>query len=248
MGILGYGHFGKFLHELTEQFFPEVTVKIHSRHIGERNHLFVSFEEACDSDLVIMCGAISEYEEQIKQTALTAPPDAILIDVATVKKFTSKLLREHANGRKFISTHPMFGPESYKKHRGDVSGFRIVVTDYVLSNDDVVLLKNLFAQLGFVVVEMTADEHDERLAHSLFVTHYIAQTMGKTGIKRTNMDTLSFQFLMDAVESVIDDTELFEDVYRHNPYCHEVARKLHQASDEVYESLQRLKKGRDETG
>lgn len=239
VGIIGYGHFGQFIHMLAGQFFPEITVKVHSRHMGIDGELFVSFEEACQSDIIIMCAAISDYEEQIIAVAKAAPQDSILIDVATVKKFTSELLRKHADGRKFISTHPMFGPESYQKHSGSVQGFRIVVTDYVLTNDEAVQLKDIFASLGFLVVEMTADEHDKLLANSLFFTHYIAQTVGKLNIKRTNMDTLSFQFLMDAVESVIDDAELFQDVYRHNPYCKDTAKRIHEASEQVFEELQK---------
>lgn len=237
IGIIGYGHFGEFIHKLAKQFFPELKVKIHSRHLGKNEPNFVSFKEACNTDVIFMCAAIREYEEQIINVTQTAPLDSVIIDVATVKKFTSDLLRKHAGERKFISTHPMFGPESYAKHRGNVNGFRIVVTDYALSNDEALQVKNIFAELGFLVVEMTAEEHDERLANSLFLTHYIAQTVNKMGVGRTNMDTLSFQFLMDAVESVIDDTELFADVYHYNPYCEDTAKRLHQASDEVFEEL-----------
>ena len=132
----------------------------------------------------------------------------------------------------------MFGPESYKKHGGDVSGFRIVVTDYALANDQYQLLKNIFATLGFLIIEMTADEHDKRLAETLFLTHYVGQSILKAGFHRTSIDTLSFQFLMDAVESVKDDKALFADVYHFNPYCKEVAERLHSAQEKVFEELQ----------
>jgi prephenate dehydrogenase len=132
----------------------------------------------------------------------------------------------------------MFGPESYQKYGGNVNGFRIVVTDYVLANDQYQVLKNIFATLGFLIIEMTADEHDARLAETLFLTHYIGQSITKAGFERTPIDTLSFQFLMDAVESVKDDTELFRDVYRFNPYCVAVAERFHAAQDAVFKELQ----------
>ncbi len=188
--------------------------------------------------MVILCGAIREYEEQIKAVVTHTLPDTVIVDVATVKKHTSELLRAHCNGRHFISTHPMFGPESYKKHGGDVNGFRIVVTDYALANDQYQLLKNTFAKIGFLIIEMSADEHDRRLAETLFLTHYVGQSILKAGFERTSIDTLSFQFLMDAVESVKDDKALFQDVYHFNPYCKEVAKRLHEAQQSVYEALQ----------
>jgi prephenate dehydrogenase len=238
VGIVGYGHFGQFLHELAGRFFPDMTLKIYSRRAEVDGATFFSLEEVSVCDVVIVCGAIREYEEQIKAVVAASLPETIIIDVATVKKYTSELLRKHCEGRRFISTHPMFGPESYKKHGGDVSGFRIVVTDYVLKNDQYQRLKNMFATFGFLIIEMTADEHDKRLAETLFLTHYVGQSIIKAGFERTSIDTLSFQFLMDAVESVKDDKALFQDVYRFNPYCKEVAERFHSAQEKVFEELQ----------
>lgn len=238
IGIIGYGNFGQFLNELGKRYFPDINIKIYSRRIEVDNEMFFSFEEVCTCDVVILCGAIREYEEQLRLVVANAPQDTILVDVATVKKHTSDLLKKYCEGRRFISTHPMFGPESYKKHSGAVDGFRIVVTDYVLKNDDYQKLKNIFASFGFIIIEMTADEHDERLAETLFLTHYVGQSILEAGFKRTNIDTLSFQFLMDAVESIKDDKRLFADVFKHNPYCRAVAERLHQAQEKVFEDLQ----------
>jgi len=238
IGIVGYGHFGQFLAALAERFFPEVTVKIYSRRAEVDTQTFFSLEEVAVCDVVILCGAIKEYEEQIKTAVKLSLPETIIVDVATVKKHTSELLRTHCEGRRFLSTHPMFGPESYKKHGGAVTGFRIVVTDYVLANDQYQILKNTFASLGFVIIDMAADEHDKHLAETLFLTHYVGQSIIKAGFGRTAIDTLSFQFLMDAVESVKDDIELFRDVYQFNPYCKEVAERLHRAQESVYREIQ----------
>ncbi|MBP6924443.1 MAG: prephenate dehydrogenase/arogenate dehydrogenase family protein [Candidatus Pacebacteria bacterium] len=238
VGIVGYGNFGQFLQELAGRFFPDVKVKIYSRRAEVDNEIFFSLEEVAACDVIILCGAIREYEEQIKTVVKLSLPETIIVDVATVKKYTSELLRAYCEGRRFLSTHPMFGPESYKKHGGTINGFRIVVTDYVLANDQYQILKNTFATLGFLIIEMTADEHDKRLAETLFLTHYVGQSIIRAGFNRTAIDTLSFQFLMDAVESVKDDRELFKDVYKFNPYCTSVAERLHAAQETVYKELQ----------
>ena len=57
---------------------------------------------------------------------------------------------------------------------------------------------------------------------------------------RTNIDTVSFGFLMDAVESVQNDTELFKDVYTYNPYCKEVIARFEQAEQAVEQLLSTL--------
>jgi prephenate dehydrogenase len=214
-----------------------VEIRVFSRRAEIDERTFFSLDKVAQSDVVILCGAIHEYEEQLRTVLEHALPETILVDVATVKKYTSELLREHCADRRFISTHPMFGPESYQKYDRNVTGFRIVVTDYALKNDDYQRLKNAFATLGFLIIEMTADEHDKRLAETLFLTHYVGQSVLRAGFSRTAIDTLSFQFLMDAVESVKDDATLFADVYQFNPYCKPVAERFHAAQQEVYQEL-----------
>lgn len=238
IGIVGYGHFGSFLHELAGRFFPQIPVKVYSRRADIDDETFYSLEAVALCDVVILCGAISEYEAQLQSVLEYALPETIIVDVATVKKYTSDLFKQVCRDRRFFSTHPMFGPESYKKHGGNVDGFRIVVTDYVLQNDQYIKIKNLFTSFGFLIIEMTADEHDKRLAETLFLTHYVGQSILKAEFGRTAIDTLSFQFLMDAVESVKDDTALFQDVYRFNPYCKDVAARLHAAQQSVFKALQ----------
>lgn len=238
VGIIGYGNFGKFLHELGQRFFPQIEFRVHSRRSEPDGKTFFDLKTAAQSDVVILCASIGEYEDRMKEVLEQATPETILIDVATVKKYTSELCHKYCGNRRFISVHPMFGPNSYKKYRGDVSGFRIVVTDYALKNDAYQMLKAQFAAFGFSIIEMTADEHDKRLAETLFVTHYIGRSIVEAGFSRTDIDTLSFQFLMDAVDSVRDDEQLFADVYRYNPYCKEAAERFHVAQEKVYRGLQ----------
>lgn len=64
--------------------------------------------------MVIICGGIREYEEQIVSVLEHVLAETIIIDVATVKKHTSDLCHKYCNNNQFISIHPMFGLESDK--------------------------------------------------------------------------------------------------------------------------------------
>lgn len=238
VGILGYGHFGQFLHELGRRFFPDVAYRIFSRRAQPDGVTFFSLEAVAQCDVVILAGSIREYEAQLRSVLGLVRPDTVVVDVATVKTHTNELLRTLCPQQPYIAAHPMFGPESYRKHGEHVSGFRIVVTDHTLPEDEYQGVKHAFATLGFLIIEMTADEHDQRLAETLFLTHYVGQSILKAGFSRTAIDTVSFQFLMDAVESVQDDAALFADVYRFNPYCQDVAARLHAAQQAVYSALE----------
>lgn len=239
IGIIGYGHFGTFIAELTERFLPEIEVRVYSRRATADNELFFELPQVAACDVVVFCSAIFEYKEQLMTVLPHLAKDTVLIDVATVKKYTTEIFREYASDRHWVSCHPMFGPESYQKTGGDVSGFRVVVTDHTLINDDYVHIKDALTRLGFLVVEMTADEHDTLLAETLFLTHYIAQSIDTAGFGRTDIDTVSFNSLMNAVQSVLGDKQLFEDVYQFNPYCQEVAERFRDAQEQVYSALPR---------
>jgi prephenate dehydrogenase len=237
VGIIGYGNFGTFVHELGQQLFPEIEFRIHSRRAEIDNTIFFNLRTAAQSDIVILCESIAGYKNRMIEVLKHALPETIFVDVATVKNYTSQLCHEYCNGRRFISIHPMFGAESYKKQGDKTVTPRIVVTDYALKNDSYQQLKETFSQLGFSIIEMTPDEHDKNLAETLFITHYISQSIINAGFKRTELDILPFQFLMDAVESLKYDKQLFADIYKYNSYCKEAVSKLHQAQEDFFEKL-----------
>jgi len=238
VGIIGYGKLGGFLHELGNRFFPDIEIRVHSRRHESDGETFFDLQTTAQSDLIFLCANIDEYQERLVATLKHAPPDTIFVDVAAVKVHTSELCRKYCEGRRYLSTHPLFGPDSYKKYQNNIDGFQIVVTDYALKNDTYQMIKAKFSALGFSIVEMTADEHDRELAETLFLTHYIGEAITKTGFSETELKSLSFKYLMDAVESVKGDKELFKNIYRFNPHCKEVIQKFKQAQVEIEKELQ----------
>lgn len=237
VGVVGYGHFGEFAVQLVKRFLPEVEVRVYSQRSEPDGELFFSLEETVSSDVVILCGRIAGYEEQLQSVIPHLGQESVVVDVATVKKYTSELFKRYLGDRKYFCCHPMFGAESYKKTDGDVSGYRIVVTDFSIEEEDYEVVKNWLIGLGFSVIEMSADEYDQLLADTLFLTHYIGQTIKEAGFGRTSIDTVSFHSLMNAVESVVGDTCLFHDVYRFNPYCKKAAKCFHDAQEKVFSVL-----------
>ena len=227
IGIIGYGHFGKFLHRMAERFLPDVTVRVHtrSRRPGEES-FFTTLEEAAASDVVILSVPIAAYEDWLHAIKPALGADTILLDVATVKLHTGNAIRSILPGQPYVSTHPMFGQESYNKLGGDVTGLRVVVTENNLPDGVLPPVLEKLRALGFDVVETTADQHDKEMAETLFLTHYVAQVIARGEFERTDIDTVSFGFLMDAVDAVRQDTKLFADVWRFNPYCRDVVERF----------------------
>ncbi|MEC8163907.1 MAG: hypothetical protein VX079_05015, partial [Pseudomonadota bacterium] len=74
-------------------------------------------------------------------------------------------------------------------------------------------------------------------AETLFLTHYIGQIVAHGGFERSDIDTVSFGSLMDAVDSVRHDTGLFEDVFHFNPYCRQVVDRFEASDREVRDQM-----------
>jgi prephenate dehydrogenase len=90
---------------------------------------------------------------------------------------------------------------------------------------------------------MSAVKHDTHLAETLFLTHFIGQVITDAKFDRTVIDTVSFGFLMDAVESVRHDTELFHDVFRYVPACRKILMRFSSSSEKVFCTLNGKSKG-----
>ncbi len=237
IGLIGYGHFGMFLHDLAKRYLPDAVLKIHSGRREPDGVEFFSLEEVAACDAVVLSVPISAYEHTLAKISPHMKPEGVVVDIATVKKHTTDLLQAAEPPRPYIAMHPMFGPESYAKRDGDMTGLRIVVTGHSLAPSVYAELFQKLADVGFSIIEMTADAHDKELAETLFLTHYIGQVIARGGFERTDIDTVSFGFLMDAVDSVRHDGQLFEEVCRYNPYCHKVIERFDKSDRHVRDEM-----------
>ena len=239
LAIIGYGSFGKLLHELVQRFAPEVKAVVHSSRADASQDFFVSFEQAAACDVVIPCVPIHAFEATVEKMLPYMGAQTVFIDIATVKMHTVKVLKRLLPGKRWLATHPMFGPESYEKKGREVNGLRIVLTESTLAPEEKDAIIGFLKTCGFDVVEMTSEQHDKHLAETLFLTHFVGQTIHRGGFDRTDIDTVSFGYLMDAVESVRHDEVLFKDVYKFNPFCEEALRRFERAEGEVHGLLMR---------
>lgn len=236
IGIIGYGDFGQFLHQLSSEFLPQCEVRAFSRRQEPDRKVFFSLEDVCQSDLLILSVPIAAFEQTIEQVKDLLGDSTVVCDVSTVKVHTVSVLRK-LGVKNFIATHPMFGPYSYKKHNNSLQDLRITLCDHTLEESDYQQLVGWLKSVGLKVLEMKAEEHDKLVAETLFLTHLIGQTVKRGGFERTSIDTVSFGFLMDAVESVANDEALFRDVYKYNPYCEEVLVRFKNADADVRKLL-----------
>ena len=241
VGIVGYGAFGALVHELLKRFAPTVHVKVFSSRKVPDHTTFFTLAETVACDAVILAVPIHAFEAMLTKIKPLLAPQTVVVDVATVKEYTGKLLKKHLKGRRYLLTHPMWGPESYQKKGGNVRGLRIVMTGGTISRREYRTLVAALKGVGFDIVEMTVKQHDKHLAETLFLTHFLGQAITRARFDRTEIDTVSFGFLMDAVESVRRDKTLFRDVFRFVPQCRAVLKRFDAAEEVVLKEISKMR-------
>jgi prephenate dehydrogenase len=220
IGIIGYGRFGKLASRYLAEDF-EVFVYNRADKSSEINLTAAraaSLETVCRQDIVIPCVPISIFRKFLKDIAPLIKPDALVVDVCSVKEFPIRWMREILPATvSILATHPMFGPDSASD---SLAGRKICLCQVRISEKHYRKIKSYLEAKGLVVIEATAAEHDRQIATSLALTHLIGRTLSESGARRLDIDTEGYKRLLHILEVVERDTwQLFMDMHRYNPHA-----------------------------
>ena len=127
---------------------------------------FSSLDEIRDfrPELVINAVTLKHTLNVFRQVLPLLPDDCILSDIASVKTGMKEFYE--ACGRRYVSTHPMFGPTF--ANLGALSSENAIV----ISEGDYmgrIFFKDLYQRLGLNICEYTFEQHDETVAYSLSI-------------------------------------------------------------------------------
>lgn len=234
IGIIGYGKFSIFMEEIFKIHLPDVKIKFYSRSNEIDNDKFFSFEEVCKCDFLIPSVPIKAFEETVKNAVPHLHENTILIDVCSIKVWPKQVLEKYLpQNIKFICTHPMFGPESYKKNNKSIEGFKFVIENSRCDEDTYNKIITFLKDLNLDIVEMSVEDHDKKAATFHFTTMFTALVIKSSGLQRTDIDTASASKMHDFTEMIGDDTEILRDMYKYNPYCQVQLGKLMKGIGEV---------------
>jgi prephenate dehydrogenase len=222
IGIIGFGRFGKLAARyLAEDFDVAVYHRTDkSAEIHRTGARSASLETVCRRDIVIPCVPISALHEVLKTIAPLLRPDCLVVDVCSVKEYPIGLMTNMLPRTvSILATHPMFGPDSASDA---LEGRKICLCKVRVANTTYQNIKTYLASKGLLVIEATAREHDEQIASSLSLTHFIGRTLSEYGAKQLDIDTEGYKRLLHILEVVERDTwQLFADMHRFNSYAKE---------------------------
>ncbi|MDA8137207.1 MAG: prephenate dehydrogenase/arogenate dehydrogenase family protein [Desulfobacteraceae bacterium] len=244
IGLVGYGRFGRLT---VRHLSPEFKVVVHTRNVDKESDIheaggrLVSLDEACSQKIVILCVPISAMPATLQQIAPLLEAGTIVADVCSVKERPAQWMRQYLpESVDILPTHPMFGPDSAAK---SLVGHKIVLCPERIATHRYQRIKAWLKQKGLILIETTPSDHDQKIAVSLSLTHFIGRALAKFGAPALDIDTEGYRRLLHILGVVNNDTwQLFEDMHRYNPYAREKRQAFMAAMANIHEHLDEIEK------
>jgi prephenate dehydrogenase len=239
IGIVGFGRFGKltarYLAEDFDVFVYNRTDK--SSEIKKTGARAASLKTICQQKIVILCVPISTLKAVLGEIGPLLKKDVIIVDVCSVKvhptQWMEALLPETVS---ILATHPMFGPDSASD---SLKGRKIFLSKVRINEKLYQKIKAYLASKELTIIESTPTDHDEQIAISLALTHFIGRALSEFGAVHLNIDTEGYKRLLHILDVVAHDTwQLFYDMNHYNPYAKEKRAAFMQAMKKINNRLE----------
>lgn len=166
--ILGAGKMGTFFVDLLSFEHETAVYDVQPQRLRFMYNTlrFSSLDEIRDfrPELVINAVTLKHTLNVFRQVLPLLPDDCILSDIASVKTGMKEFYE--ACGRRYVSTHPMFGPTF--ANLGALSSENAII----ISEGDYmgrIFFKDLYQRLELNICEYTFEQHDETVAYSLSI-------------------------------------------------------------------------------
>ena len=171
---------------------------------------------------LVVVAAPPDVTADVVAHVLSRHPDAVVTDVASVKGYVLRELRDSgADLTRYVGSHPMAGRERSGPSAAVPDlflGRPWVITDSGASRDDALLaVRHLAVDLGAVPVTMDADEHDAAVA---VVSHVpqLASSLVAARLRGVGQDALALagQGLRDVTRLAASDPALWTSILAAN--------------------------------
>ena len=148
------------------------------------------------------------------------PEDCILSDIASVK--TGLLDYYKSTGRRFVSTHPMFGPTfANLQQLSEENAIIITEGDYMGR----IFFKDLYRRLDLNIYEYTFEEHDRTVAYSLSIP-FVSTFVFAAVMKHQDAPGTTFKRHMRIAKGVLNEDDYLLQEVLFNPYTHDQVAQI----------------------
>ena len=242
VAIIGFGRFGQLLAKIfLESTNYEILVISSKRFPDESRLTFTDWQGLYRADIVIPAVPISAFEETLQRISRFIHPQAVCMDVCSVKLFPVDIMQRYLpNSVSIIACHPMFGPVSFKKNNG-LRGLRVVLHPIRVSRSVYAEISEFWRNLGLQIAEIDPEAHDKFAAQTQMYTFLIGKLTNLLNLDSTPIDTYWYSFFLEQANSVRDDGDtLFTDMLRYNRFSLNFIQEYESANHSIIERSRQI--------
>lgn len=214
--ILGAGKMGTWL---TDALCLQHEVAIFDRDKERLRYVFntqrlTTLEEIreFEPELLINSVTLKHTIAVFREVEPYLPAHCILSDIASVKTGFQDYYK--STGRRFVSTHPMFGPTF--ANLKDLSAHHAII---ITESDHMgkAFFKDFFGSLGLNIHQYSFDEHDETIAYSLSIP-FSSTLVFAACMKQQDAPGTTFKKHMDIARGLLSEDDYLLTEILFNPY------------------------------
>lgn len=159
------------------------------------------------------------------------PGDCILSDISSVKTGLREFYER--SGRRYVSTHPMFGPTFANLHQlSEENAIIIKEGDHIGRK----FFKDLYSKLGLNIYEYTFEEHDKTVAYSLSIP-FVSTFVFAAVMKHQDAPGTTFKRHMKIAKGVLNEDDYLLQEILFNPYTHDQVSQIRTELKELLEII-----------
>jgi len=233
--VLGAGKMGSWL---IESLCLDYEVAAYDNDLTRLKYFFntvklVSFEEIREfnPDIVINAVNLQTTIPVFKEILPYLSQDCILADITSVKNGLKKFYPE--SGRRFVSTHPMFGPTF--ANLKDLSGQSAIIISES-DQEGKAFFKSFFESFNLNIFEYSFVEHDQTIAYSLAVP--FASTMVFAAcMKKQEAPGTTFRKHLEIARGLFSEDDFLLSEIMFSPFTLEQLEKISDRLDYLREII-----------
>jgi len=233
--VLGAGKMGSFFIDLLS-FEHEVAVferdprRMRFTYNCQR---FTQLDEIRDFRPELLINAVTlKYTIPVFEEVMPyLPQDCIISDIASVKTDLREFYEQ--SGRRYVSTHPMFGPTfANLQQLSEENAIIISEGDYMGR----IFFKDLYQKLGLNIYEYTFEEHDRTVAYSLSIP-FVSTFVFAAVMKHQDAPGTTFKRHMKIAKGVLNEDDYLLQEILFNPYTHDQVSQIRTELKELLEII-----------
>lgn len=222
--IMGAGKMGSFFIDLLS-FEHEVGVyekDARRMRFTYNCQRFQTLEEVREfrPDLLINAVTVKYTIPAFEEVLPYLPDDCIISDISSVKTHLQEFYEQ--TGRRYVSTHPMFGPTFANLNQLSEEN-AIIITDGDYMGR--IFFKDLYSKLGLNIYEYSFEEHDRTVAYSLSIP-FVSTFVFAAVMKHQDAPGTTFKRHMNIAKGVLNEDDFLLQEILFNPYTHDQVEQI----------------------